>query len=58
MSQKRISGNDPGPCGTGNKFKHCCYGKSVGGGLGIGEPRQQPRFPAGTVAMVEAKSCR
>ncbi len=27
MSRKRISRNDPCPCGSGKKYKKCCYGK-------------------------------
>src|SRR5438270_621056 len=27
MSRKRISRNAPCPCGSGKKYKHCCYGK-------------------------------
>jgi hypothetical protein len=27
MSKKRISRNAPCPCGSGKKYKHCCYGK-------------------------------
>ena len=27
MARKRISRNAPCPCGSGKKYKHCCYGK-------------------------------
>jgi hypothetical protein len=27
VSYARISRNDPCPCGSGRKFKHCCYGR-------------------------------
>ena len=27
MSNKRISRNAPCPCGSGKKYKNCCYGK-------------------------------
>ena len=27
MTRKRISRNAPCPCGSGKKYKHCCYGK-------------------------------
>jgi hypothetical protein len=27
MSRKRISRNDPCPCGSGKKYKKCCFGK-------------------------------
>jgi hypothetical protein len=27
MSRKKLSGNAPCPCGSGKKYKHCCYGK-------------------------------
>ena len=29
MTRNRISRNDPCPCGSGKKFKHCCYGKDI-----------------------------
>ncbi len=29
MARKKISRNDPCPCGSGKKFKHCCYGKHI-----------------------------
>ena len=51
MSRKRLSRNDPCPCGSGKKYKHCCYGKGVEDDLGLGSGRQQPQYPIGTVAM-------
>jgi hypothetical protein len=27
MTRKRLSRNAPCPCGSGKKYKHCCYGK-------------------------------
>jgi hypothetical protein len=29
MPNKKISRNDPCPCGSGKKFKHCCLGKDI-----------------------------
>jgi hypothetical protein len=29
MTGKGISRNDPCPCGSGKKFKHCCIGKGI-----------------------------
>jgi hypothetical protein len=29
MASNRISRNDPCPCGSGKKFKHCCIGKGI-----------------------------
>ncbi len=29
MSGKKISRNDPCPCGSGRKFKNCCIGKGI-----------------------------
>ena len=49
MARKKISRNDPCPCGSGKKYKHCSYGKGVENDLGAG--RQQPQYPIGTVAM-------
>ncbi len=42
MKMQRISRNDPCPCGSGKKFKHCCLGKqnntaSHHGAAGISE---------------------
>ena len=34
MARKKISRNDPCPCGSGKKYKHCCYGKGVEDDLG------------------------
>ena len=49
MPRKKPSRNAPCPCGSGKKYKHCCYGKGVEDDLGSG--RQQPQYPIGTVAM-------
>jgi hypothetical protein len=45
MAGKKISRNAPCPCGSGKKYKHCCYRK--------GEAAQAPgpQYPIGTVAM-------
>lgn len=29
MAHRKISRNDPCPCGSGKKFKHCCLGKDI-----------------------------
>src|SRR5262249_44249936 len=29
MARQKISRNDPCPCGSGKKFKHCCIGKGI-----------------------------
>jgi hypothetical protein len=29
MADRKISRNDPCPCGSGKKFKHCCIGKGI-----------------------------
>src|SRR5580693_7713050 len=51
MSSKKISRNDPCPCGSGKKYKHCCYGKGDHDAPDLGTVRKQPQFPIGTVAM-------
>ena len=51
MSRKKISRNDPCPCGSGKKYKHCCYRKGVENDLGWASGRQQPQYPIGTVAL-------
>jgi hypothetical protein len=40
MSTARISRNDPCPCGSGKKFKHCCHASSFGNGFP--QPRPVP----------------
>ena len=47
MARKKISRNDPCPCGSGKKYKHCCYKDD----LGVGSVQRQPQYPIGTVAM-------
>ena len=51
MSRKRISRNDPCPCGSGKKYKHCCYRHGVEDDLDLVSGRQQLQYPVGTVAM-------
>ena len=51
MSRKKISGNDPCPCGSGKKFKKCCGRKSDEADLGVASGRQETQYPIGTVAM-------
>ncbi len=43
MSDKRISRNDPCPCGSGKKYKKCCYHKDRGS--------SETEYPIGTVAL-------
>src|SRR5262245_62186854 len=50
MPHKKLSRNAPCPCGSGKKYKHCCYGKGVEDDLGLGAGRRQPQYPIGTVA--------
>jgi SEC-C motif len=28
MPRKKLSRNTPCPCGSGKKYKHCCWGKN------------------------------
>jgi hypothetical protein len=51
VSRKKPSRNAPCPCGSGRKYKNCCYGKGVEDDLALGSGRQQPQYPVGTVAM-------
>ena len=46
MSPKKISRNDPCPCGSGKKFKRCCYRPS----FASGQQQSPPQYPMGTVA--------
>jgi hypothetical protein len=45
MTRKKLSRNAPCPCGSGKKFKHCCWGKA--------DPALDsgPQYPIGTVAL-------
>ena len=56
--QERVGRNDPCPCGSGKKFKKCCYGRSadeadaLAGSEAVYRPRQsKPQFPVGTFAL-------
>ena len=60
MGQSRVSRNDPCPCGSGKKYKHCCLLKEVAGrpprpSPSItdlhGKPKKRPEYPIGTVAL-------
>ena len=50
MPRKKLSRNDPCPCGSGKKYKHCCY-EGVADDLEPAPGRQPPRYPVGTVAF-------
>jgi SEC-C motif len=59
MDRDRTSRNDPCPCGSGKKYKHCCLKKAVAASQPPpsptitdmrGRPRDRPQFPVGTVA--------
>ena len=43
MNGKLISRNDPCPCGSGKKYKKCCFDRDRGS--------SQTEFPIGTVAL-------
>lgn len=45
MSRKKLSRNAPCPCGSGEKYKHCCYRKDNA------SPQSGPEYPIGTVAL-------
>jgi hypothetical protein len=51
VARKRTPRNAPCPCGSGKKYKHCCYGKGVEDNPGVGAGRQEPQYPIGTVAL-------
>jgi len=60
MDGERVSRNDPCPCGSGKKYKHCCLKKEVGDPVPRpsftitdlqGNPRYPPKYPIGTVAL-------
>ena len=59
--KERIGRNDPCPCGSGKKFKKCCYGKNQAeeqtdpfhsaAMSGAIPGRSKPKYPIGTVAF-------
>src|SRR3954451_1177993 len=60
MDQHRASRNDPCPCGSGKKYKHCCLrGEAEACPLRPsptitdlhGKPKKRPEYPIGTVAL-------
>jgi hypothetical protein len=48
---RKHSRNAPCPCGSGKKYKNCCWDKGIDDNLGPGSGRWQPRYPVGTVAF-------
>ena len=60
MNHNRVSRNDPCPCGSGKKYKHCCLPKEVAARQTRpsptitdphGKPKKHPEYPIGTVAL-------
>ena len=64
---QRITRNDPCPCGSGKKFKKCCYGKVDGGeetdtdhaaALSSVRPATAAhKYPVGTIALYGPDDC-
>ena len=57
MDHNRVSRNDPCPCGSGKKYKHCCLPKEVAARQTRpsptitdphGKPKKRPEYPIGT----------
>jgi hypothetical protein len=46
MAHRKISRNDPCPCGSGKKFKHCCIGKDIDWEARQAPARRPLAFPA------------
>jgi hypothetical protein len=60
MDRNRVTRNDPCPCGSGKKYKHCCIKKDDEGRSPRptpsitdlhGRPKHRPEYPLGTVAL-------
>lgn len=57
---EKVGRNDPCPCGSGKKYKKCCYGKNAdeeadffgaSSMSGFGRAKTTPKYPIGTVAF-------
>jgi tetratricopeptide (TPR) repeat protein len=42
----KVGRNDPCPCGSGRKYKHCCLPKDASAEFAAGTAREAPRSPA------------
>jgi hypothetical protein len=51
MSRKKVSRNDPCPCGSGKKYKQCCYRNRAAHDPDREARPQPPPYPLGTVAL-------
>jgi hypothetical protein len=61
MTARKISRNDPCPCGSGKKFKHCCISKNIDWEarraantrkpFSLTAPRSKPTSPSGLAAL-------
>src|SRR6266478_8828337 len=51
MSHSETGRNDPCPCGSGKKFKRCCYRNRARDELGQDSSSMQVPYPVGTVAQ-------
>jgi hypothetical protein len=60
MDRDRVARNEPCPCGSGKKYKHCCLSRSVSERPARpspsitdlhGKPKSRPEYPIGTVAF-------
>jgi SEC-C motif len=52
VARNELSRNALCPCGSGKKYKHCCYHRNSGeNDLDPRASQQQPQYPIGTVAM-------
>ena len=46
VATRKVGRNDPCPCGSGRKYKHCCQTKDPGAEFAAGTARESPRSPA------------
>lgn len=52
MARKKLSRNAPCFCGSGKKYKHCCYRRDLEReDEGAGQHRKPVQYPLGTVAF-------
>jgi hypothetical protein len=59
MARQKLSRNAPCPCGSGRKYKHCCWGKAFDWvRVGQGQPAREIPLSAEALALLEGQRQR